>query len=423
MVHHFTVQARSARPVRRNRRRVVQGAAVLTISAASFASALVAHAGATAPPAPPTSSARLDNSGPAEGGGGCGGDDAPRLHLMWRRPTLTRRRGSTSSSGSRPVVVEHAWRAGSGSSSSTPGTWVALTASGGERFVRRATRRTLPRPDRSAAARRHLTANSGDGSARTRAGARHVRRRVHRLRGTLRGLADDERRGDHRRSGDNVTPYQAQTDALNQELALYWRIAQSVLAQATGVSTTTVACHYGHHDTIRSPLSASTSATASAGTQPAAVAAAITIQNFAFGTGWADRRLLGTTPHWSPTLQQCPHADGLLRHSFSNTGTTYIRPGSATITLDQPGTYAYHCTFTGEGTTGHRHRRRTSTRPASTAATATSTRPGRADGCVRRSMILISQGGPCEPLDVTRWGRPTSTPTAVEQDDEHRGHG
>ena len=40
---------------------------------------------------------------------------------------------------------------------------------------------------------------------------------------------------------NNVTPNQAQTDALNQELALYWRIAQSVLAQATGASTTTVA--------------------------------------------------------------------------------------------------------------------------------------------------------------------------------------
>ena len=60
---------------------------------------------------------------------------------------------------------------------------------------------------------------------------------------------------------NNVTPNQAQTDALNQELVLYWRIAQSVLAQATGASTTTVAPTTA--TTTPSSSSVPTSATAS----------------------------------------------------------------------------------------------------------------------------------------------------------------
>jgi hypothetical protein len=61
---------------------------------------------------------------------------------------------------------------------------------------------------------------------------------------------------------NDVTPNQAQTDALNQELTLYWRIAQSVLAQATGASTTTVAPSTA--TTVPSSSSVPTSATASA---------------------------------------------------------------------------------------------------------------------------------------------------------------
>ena len=76
---------------------------------------------------------------------------------------------------------------------------------------------------------------------------------------------------------NNVTPNQAQTDALNQELALYWRIAQSVLAQSTGASTTTVA------PTTATTTPSSSAVPTSASTQPAAVAAAITIQDFSFG--------------------------------------------------------------------------------------------------------------------------------------------
>jgi len=60
---------------------------------------------------------------------------------------------------------------------------------------------------------------------------------------------------------NDVTPNQAQADALNQELTLYWRIAQSVLAQATGASTTTVASSTA---TTVPPSSVPTSATASA---------------------------------------------------------------------------------------------------------------------------------------------------------------
>ncbi len=60
---------------------------------------------------------------------------------------------------------------------------------------------------------------------------------------------------------NNVTPNQAQTDALNQELVLYWRIAQNVLAQATGASTTTVAPTTA--TTTPSSSSVPTSATAS----------------------------------------------------------------------------------------------------------------------------------------------------------------
>ena len=135
-----------------------------------------------------------------------------------------------------------------------------------------------------------------------------------------------------------MTPNQAQTDALNQELALYWRIAESVLAQATGASTTTVA------PTTASTAPASpapTSTVASAATQPASVAAAITIQNFAF----APVEL--TVP--AGTTLTVTNADSDAHTLTADDGsfdTGRIDPGaSVTITLDQPGTYTYHCNF------------------------------------------------------------------------------
>ena len=135
---------------------------------------------------------------------------------------------------------------------------------------------------------------------------------------------------------NNVTPNQAQTDALNQELALYWRIAQSVLAQATGASTTTVA-----PTTATTTPSSSASSDGSASTQPAAVAAAITIQNFSFGPSEL------TVP--AGTTLTVTNADSDAHTLTADDGsfdTGRIDPGaSATITLDQPGTYTYHCNF------------------------------------------------------------------------------
>ena len=111
-----------------------------------------------------------------------------------------------------------------------------------------------------------------------------------------------------------------------------------MLAQATGASTTTVAPTTA---TSAPASSAPTSATASTSTQPAAVAAGITIQNFSFGP--AELTVPAGTTLTVTNADSDPHTLTADDGSFD---TGRIEPGvSATITLDQPGTYTYHCNF------------------------------------------------------------------------------
>ena len=140
-------------------------------------------------------------------------------------------------------------------------------------------------------------------------------------------------------TANDVTPNQAQIDALNQEHALYWRIAQSVLAQATGASTTTVAPTADDRaSVVRSDIGDGVDQHPAGGRRCGDHDPELLLR-----TGRVDRaRRHDADGH--QRRQRSPHADRRRRIAPFDTGR--IEPGaSATITLDQPGTYTYHCNF------------------------------------------------------------------------------